>query len=90
MILTIIAVSLALFSFAFLYIYYFTPEKGETRNEQSPPNDLKSLSEQAVKKIERDINAIENELKDDFYKSLQKHIWSPDVSVPGNKNPFAK
>ena len=48
------------------------------------------LSEQAVKKIDRDISSIENELKNDFYKSLRKRVWTPDKAAPGNKYPFTK
>lgn len=87
--LIVIASGLALFGFAFLYISYFAPGN-DVSGQASVGANLKALSEQAVKRIERDISSIENELQNDFYKSLRKHTWTPDTTAPGNKKPFNK
>ena len=88
--LIIIGAGLALFSFVFLYITYFASSPSGELPISVSGEKAQALSEQAVKKIDRDISAIENELKDDFYKSLRKRVWTPDKTAPGNKNPFTK
>jgi len=89
-VLIVIGAGLALISFVFLYITYFTPSPSGELPISVSGEKAQALSEQAVKKIDRDISAIENELKDDFYKSLRKRVWMPDKATPGNKYPFAK
>ena len=89
--LIIIGAGLALVSFVFLYVTYFAPSplSGEITLSVSGEK-AQALSEQAVKKIDRDISSIENELKNDFYKSLRKRVWTRDKAAPGNKYPFTK
>ena len=88
MALIIIAVALTLFVFVFIYIYYFASGENASQDQIIPNSDSMTASEQAIKRIDRDISAIENEMKDDFYKSLRKRVWTPDATAPGNNNPF--
>ena len=70
-VLIIIGAGLALVSFVFLYVTYFAPSPSDEIPLSVSGKKAQVLSEQAVKKIDRDISSIENELKDDFYKSLR-------------------
>ena len=89
-VLIVIGAGLALVSFVFLYITYFAPSPSGEIPLSVSGEKAQALSEQAVKKIDRDISSIENELKNDFYKSLRKRVWTPDKAAPGNKYPFTK
>ena len=88
--LIIIGAGLALVSFVFLYVTYFAPSPSDELPLSVSGLLAQVLSEQAVKKIDRDISSIENELKNDFYKSLRKRVWTRDKAAPGNKYPFTK
>src|SRR3990167_1684997 len=81
--LIIIGAGLALVSFVFLYVSYFAPSPSDEIPLSVAGEKVQVLSEQAVKKIDRDISSIENELKNDFYKSLRRRVWTPDRTAPG-------
>ena len=87
-VLIIIGAGLALVSFVFLYVTYFAPSPSDEIPLSVSGKKAQVLSEHAVTTIDRDISSIENELKNDFYKSLRRRVWTPDQAAPGNKYPF--
>ena len=89
-VLIIIGAGLSLVIFVFVYVTYFAPSTSDEISLSVSGEKAQVLSEQAVKKIDRDISSIENELKNDFYKTLRKRVWTPDKTATGNKYPFTK
>ncbi|MBI3685355.1 hypothetical protein HY250_03040 [Candidatus Azambacteria bacterium] len=73
-----------LFGFGFFYIRYFAQESPAVFDETALPQ----ASQNAVYTIERNITALQEELKNGFYASLKKYRWIPDTTAPGKANPF--
>ena len=73
--------------FSFIYIIYFVPS-GASPAVESGSLGGQGVSENVVRRIERDISGLREELRHEFYASLRKFRWTPDKTAPGKANPF--
>lgn len=79
-----------LFAFGFLYLTYFSPtdSSGQGSAPASGNAKIKAISEDVIKKLEDDVQGIQDELGNDFYKNLKPYPWPKDSASAGNPNLF--
>lgn len=88
LVLLAIAIGTILIGFGFFFLQYFTPATPQEIQQIQAEKGAQGVSESAVKKIEGNITALQQELGNDFYVSLRKHFVARDTTAPGKQNPF--
>ena len=80
---------MALIAFVFFFISnYSSPDSSGLLDENVPVKG--GVSEGLVERIGKNISDLREELRNDFYKGLRKHGWTPDNAKAGRTNPFLK